>query len=78
MNRAHTQYITQPCCGEQNQNALEHLGYAGLTDIYEQFVYDDGQQQDINQVDEARSVEYIPQNRGYLFPNRVQDTSSHL
>ena len=78
VNGAHAEHVTQPCGQQQNDDTLDGLRHARLPDVHEQLINDDGQQQDIDQVDQTRPVEYVPQDCGYLFPNRVQGTSSHL
>ena len=78
VNGAHAEHVAQPCGQQQNDDTLDGLRHARLPDVHEQLINDDGQQQDIDQVDQTRPVEYVPQDCGYLFPNRVQGTSSHL
>ena len=66
---AHAEHVAEPCRNQQNDDPLDRLRHARLPDVHEQLINDDGQQQDIDQVDQTRPVEYVPQDCGYLLPS---------
>ena len=47
-----------------------------MADMHQHFVDHDSQQENINEIDDARPVDHIPQNRRKLFDNRVHSIPS--
>ena len=74
VQRAHAQHVAEPPGHEHHDDALDDLRDARLPGMPDQRIEEEGQQRDVNHIDQAQPVHNVPHHRGQLLGYRAHTT----